>query len=282
MKTMEDLNKTQIVLLCVLVSFVVSIATGIITTALLQDAPQLTRSITRVVQRTGDADETSNEDQSPRQEVIVGADEQISRILASMRAYRVEIVGGVGTSHLGIIKNNREVIAPATTDDIDEQYSVRRLEKGKIQQLAARTENASLGLFATSAPVWSVDGLPVAKPDELRLGQTVIAIDGIDGERVSVGRISQFNTRADDVAVINTDIERQLTDGAILVGMDGAVIGMHTQMTESGQFVPLTAVPEHGQAGGATPMRNDGPVPASQTVPTDATSATRTATTSVN
>ena len=50
---MEDLNKNQLILLALLVSFVTSIATGIVTVALMEQAPQsVTQTINKVITQT--------------------------------------------------------------------------------------------------------------------------------------------------------------------------------------------------------------------------------------
>src|SRR5688572_10583017 len=49
---LESLNKTQIILLTLLVSFVTSIATGIATVSLMEEAPtDVTRVISRIIER---------------------------------------------------------------------------------------------------------------------------------------------------------------------------------------------------------------------------------------
>lgn len=92
---MEELSKSQLVLLVLLVSFVTSIATAVVTVALVDQAPKpVTQTIQRVVERVaagGEAIEKQKEEPKP-QIVVVSDEEKIVRIVSDMLPSVVSIV----------------------------------------------------------------------------------------------------------------------------------------------------------------------------------------------
>ena len=91
--TMEELTKTQVVLLTLFVSFVTSIATGIVTITLLEQAPVgVTQTINKVVEHTveriipGQSTTTVTV-----KEVLVTGDDVIPRVVESSKGALVRI-----------------------------------------------------------------------------------------------------------------------------------------------------------------------------------------------
>lgn len=83
---MEDLTKTQLVLLALFVSFVTSLATGIVTVTLVDQAPPgITQTINRVVEHTIERVVPATQPAQIR-EVVVSSDELLVKAIAQARA----------------------------------------------------------------------------------------------------------------------------------------------------------------------------------------------------
>lgn len=90
----KDLNKTQLILLALLLSFVTSIATGIVTITLMQQAPpQVNQTITRVVENTIEKvvpDYTATKTQT----VVVKEDDLVVDVVSKTRKNFFEVYAG--------------------------------------------------------------------------------------------------------------------------------------------------------------------------------------------
>lgn len=116
MTTIDDLNKTQFILLVLLICFVTSIATGIITATLLAEAPvSVTQTINRVVERTI---ETVAPDSLTAKYVLSADDKQLLEAVNRAISVSVEIrEKGAATSTpsiLGIIVSEDGLIVAST------------------------------------------------------------------------------------------------------------------------------------------------------------------------
>src|SRR6185295_4552852 len=94
---LEHLNKHQIVLLTLLVSFVTSIATGIVTVSLMGQAPpSISRTINQIVERTVETVAAAPAPTQPaavtQKTVVVKDDDLTAQSIASVQKAMVRIV----------------------------------------------------------------------------------------------------------------------------------------------------------------------------------------------
>ena len=195
---MEKLTKQQIVLVTLLVSFVTSIATGIVTVALMDQAPAgVTQTINRIVERTIEKAVTTPATNNSaavmtRETVVVKEDDQIVssvdknknsivRIYTNMSnagdvAQRTFIGLGTFVSKEGLIATG-DVFA-----DVNGRYRVT-VDNNKFYDvvvLPKKTNGQIYFLKIVQDAKNIVDFTPVTFSDSngLKLGQTVIAWGG--------------------------------------------------------------------------------------------------------
>lgn len=255
---MEDLTKTQIVLLTLLVSFVTSIATGIVTVSLVDRAPSgLTQTIHRVVERTVekvtpeivDRPGTITKETTvvvKEDDLITGSIEKNGRSLVRIRR------AGEGTSEAGaeafvglgvilpggIIATDASLLAPGASyvARLDDGMSIalKRLDtpKGFSTALLAVSADAS-----TSAQSIAARAATFADMGALKLGQTVITLSGRERTTVGIGIVAglEYNLppgvsdpkEEEVLSVIGTTISGQESaPGSPLINIFGELVGI--------------------------------------------------------
>lgn len=207
---MEGLNKTQLILLALLVSFVTSIATGIVTVTLMDQAPAgVTQTINRIVERTVEKVVPSSTNTSKtviikNEDFIVEAVKKNSGSMVKINVFaqnekgettKGEYLGiGFAVSSDGLIALDSNIVSDETS------YAIV-LPDGKILKAntAMQDEKNGIALIkaipATDKEVVKLSPVELSDlsgDNSLKLGQTVIALGGKDGGDVYSGIISGF------------------------------------------------------------------------------------------
>lgn len=269
-KGMENLTKQQLTLLALLVSFVTSIATGIVTVALMERAPKaVTQTINRVIEKTVERVvpvENQKAAVVTKETVVVRSDDLAVAAIEKnaksiVRVKRVEGVGdkrneilaglGLVVSRDGLIAVDAGVLAQqfdAYGSPIPRSF-LAVFSDGTIVELQyAGTDDANgIALFSAVPPA---DGKLKAIPaelgdsDALKLGQTVISIGGETDNAVATGivaNLAQKDTPQKPVTAIYTDREAaSALSGTVLVNLTGEVVGINAGpfRAEKNRYVP--------------------------------------------
>lgn len=321
---MEDLTKAQLVLLILLVSFVTSLSTAVVTISILNELPARSAVaasggtiLQRVIQKVADTVEEPSGHTAPiasapvptesKEDQIVSAVAKASPAVVSIVASkdlpvveryfispfegddflrelfpdatipqlrergteRREIGRGTGfiVSSDGYVVTNRHVVA-----DSDAEYTVI-MNSGdtKSAQVLARDSLHDIAILKITGD--NLPTLPIGDSDEVRIGQSVIAIGNALGEfqnTVSVGIISGVGRTlmAGSGQGGPEELQKVLqTDAAInpgnsggpLLNVRGEVIGMNTAIVSGAENIGF-AVPSNRIARDIAQVRSSGKI----------------------
>ncbi len=268
---MENLNKQQLILLALLVSFVTSIATGIVTVSLMDQAPVgVTQTINRVVEKTIErivqapaqpAAVVTKEVIVTEQDLITAAIEKNAgsvvkiRLAQSAPETTSNFIGlGVVVSADGLlVADNANFVTP----DVNYVY-VGEFTDGKVFPLAVffTEEKSRVIIFRTvidSKEKYNFTPVMLGDSDLLKLGQTVVGLSGASQLTAMVGTISSFDVRDELVngsatttvkvrrALETTTTTKDFVTGGPLLNTAGEVVALKVAAGDM-SYVPINLI----------------------------------------
>ena|SRR5579859_509595 len=241
---LEQLTKHQIVLLTLLVSFVTSIATGIVTVSLMSQAPpSVSRTINQIVERTVQT-VSAPEAATPvvstveQKTVVVQSDALAQSAIANVQKAIIRIAGkgsdqlvarGVIIDAKGTALTDAAAIQNADTTSFDAILS----DGERVPVTIPKIQGTSTPILTIAVAVGTSTGFapaPLADPSKLGLGQSVIRIGGVGVDTAGEGIVAalpQSSTR-DIEASVNSS-----TPGSVLVDLMGEIIALSTTDSQS-------------------------------------------------
>ena len=241
----EHLTKHQIVLLAFLVGFVTSIATGIVTVSLMDQAPpSVTRTINQIVERTvekvvpavvpasqGAAAATTVIKETT---VVVKNDDLVAQSISSVQKGIVRIISlndrsvlvarGVVVDANGIVLSDRGSLEPLGTINFE-----AILPGGEhvpaVMRIPIGTSTIAVLDLQMASSSGKVAVVPIAQAGKLQLGGSIIRIGGSGSDTVGTGVIAKLpdsHSGLVQATVVST------TPGSIIINSFGELIGITT------------------------------------------------------
>lgn len=255
---LEELTKHQIVLLTLLVSFVTSIATGIVTVSLMNQAPpSVTRTINQIVEHTVQTVVPANQGAAAvttEKTVVVKDDDLAAQSIASAQKSIIRITARGDNALVA-----RGVIVGPKGEALTDGAALTAAGADKFDAILADGTRVPLtveGPQASSSPITVVSVAvgtstawapsPVVSSSKLRLGESVIRIGGKGVDTVGEGVIAMLPSAASGTTdtTVAASVESS-TPGGILITLFGEVIGITTtdSLTQGSDTYTLAAMP---------------------------------------
>ena len=251
----KDLNKTQLILLAILLSFVISIATAIVTATLLQQAPPaVTQTINRVVQQTI---EKVAPDYTPgtTQTVVVKEDDLVVDAVSKTRGNLFSILeksDSKDSTGDAYSVGKGMFIAKASLLDQTKTYIVRG-SKGDISVKVTSLSNNGIALLspltAGDAAIKDFPASDFGKDSDIKAGQTVIVVSTNSIVKDIVQAVSAKDLKDKDGVVSDSwnvvtlgDSLSSSMGGAPVANLDGNIIGFVGVITNADGSVKTQVV----------------------------------------
>ncbi len=264
----EDLNKSQIILLTLLVSFVTSIATGIVTVSLMEKAPKdVVRVVQRVVERTVEKVESAKPENKDEKQVIEKVIEKtvvvteadlLAKAVSSVRPklYRIYDASGNFAS-FAFSFDGSFVVSAAHNIDPNAAYILKNSTGQEAElEFAQKANMRDLAKFKLKNPE-ALNLKSLTFPDkDVVLGQTVFVFNDDNLQSIAKGAIVSTQN-----AGFNTNISASL-DTAVAFDINGNVVGIKNSAPgeeSAPEFVKFSIikaflenenVPQGGEEGG--------------------------------
>ena len=255
----ERLTKVQIVLLTLLVSFVTSIATGIVTVSLMDQAPpSIAQTVNRVIERTVQTVVPAAQTGAAagqkilvvkESDLIAQAVDKVSPSIVRLFTTETDSPTFLG---LGVVLSSSGVIAVDVSELGSLADATIALSDGTRVRafVVSRDDHAGLAYLtaATSTPEKTLVWQPIVlSTTHATLGETVVALAGNTVARISDGIVTAMIPAADGAPqIIDTSVpESAIMFGSPLIDSDGNLVGVSTSVSRTSSvsgFVPASAL----------------------------------------
>jgi S1-C subfamily serine protease len=245
----QDLNKSQLLLLALLLSFITSIATGITTVTLMEQAPDsVTVPINRVIQQTVEKIQQV-EGKTTLQTVVVNEEDLVVDAIAKNKSAlftvlterrnedrdMVEVPAGRGF----LVSDKNIIVSDAVLLDDNEVFYVQN-DSGKFKAEYLSTDSAGFSLLRIGEPVDPLKKLAATLPtfgdlSQMKTGQKVLVLGA---------GVKSFIFEGEDRI---KNIVAPPDSGGMVLNLEGEVLGIII-FSDTSPFVPMSVINESVKA----------------------------------
>ncbi len=257
----EQLSKSQVVLLTLLVTFVTSIATGIVTVSLMEKAPPaIAQTVNRVVEHTIERIVPTTQTASAGQTktMLIKESDLMTQSVADFSPSVVRLYSSDSTDPLflglGVVVESGGVISDtAALGAYGDAVAVFGDGSRLRLFVVARDDSNGYAFLRVSTSTIETGAKPIAwvpatiAPARAKLAESVVALNGKTIPRVNGGMVTSIVPRQGSGDIVETDLpEGAIMYGSPLINDNGDLVGMSTEISRavSGNAFVAVSVPK--------------------------------------